>query len=84
MRSGSFDSSQEGVDEMVHQLPWLSTTAPAVSQKRTCSHLREGERTELHATITSSNNEVIRQDNDCDNEEEMNEWGCYMEGKPTE
>ena len=77
MRSGSYDISQEGVDEMVYQLP-------LVVRNCSCSHLREGERTELHATTPSSNNEVIRQDNDCDNEEEMNEWGCYMEGKPTE
>ena len=63
--------------------PRSSATAPAVSQNSTCSQLRESERTDLHATITSSNNEVIRQDNDCNNEEEMNEWGCYMEGKPT-
>ena len=77
MRSGSFDSSQEGVDEMVYQLP-------LVIRNCSCSHLRESERTDLHATIPSSNNEVIRQDNDCDNEQDMNEWGCDVEGKPTE
>ena len=77
MRSGSYDSSQEGVDEMVYQLP-------QVVRNCSCSQVRESESTDLHATITSSHNEVIRQDNDCDNDEEMNEWGCYMEGKPTE
>jgi hypothetical protein len=67
MRSGSFDISQEGVDEMVYQLP-------LVVRNCSCSQLRESERTDLQATTTSSNKEVIQQDNDCHNDEDMNEW----------
>ena len=51
---------------------WLSATTPAVSQNSTCSQLRESERTDLQATTTSSNKQVIQQDNDCHNDEDMN------------
>ena len=89
MSSGSFDISQEGVDEMVYQLPLvvrncscLALTSiaaqtgayqlPLVVRNCSCSQLRESERTELLATTTSSNKEVIQQDNDCHNDEDMN------------
>lgn len=64
---------------MHHQLPLVVRDSSCCL---TQENLLKGERIELHATITSSSDEVIRQDNDRDNEEEMNEWGCYMEGKP--
>ena len=64
---------------MVHQLPLVVRD---LSCFLTQENLLKCERTELHAPITSSSDEVIRQDNDRNNEEEMNEWGCYMEGKP--
>jgi hypothetical protein len=54
--------SQEGVDEMVYQLP------PGRPQLLLLSIAR----TDLQATTTSSNKEVIQQDNDRHNDEDMN------------
>ena len=88
MRSGSFDISQEEGDEMVYQLPLVVRNAlygivelfvamlihhqlPLV-RNCSCSQLRESERTDLQATTTSSNKQVIQQNNDCHNDEDMN------------
>ncbi len=53
------DSDRE-VDEMVHQLPGLSTTSPTVSHTNTRSSLRESERTDLPTTTAHSHKEVIQ------------------------
>jgi hypothetical protein len=81
MSNGLFGASQKGVDELVYQLPQVILTY-SCSLTNT-SVLSFAERTDLHATIASSDKEVVQQDNDCYNEKEMNESASDMEGKPT-
>jgi hypothetical protein len=83
MRSGTFGTSQEGVD--------TPSTPPGCPQLLLLSHKHVSalmcesvrELTYRLRSTASSNKEVIQQDNDCHNDEEMNESASYMEGKPT-
>jgi hypothetical protein len=77
-----FGTSQGGVDEMVYQLPLVVLTCSGNLTNTSMLSSAEKERTDLHASIASSDKEVIQQDNDCHNEKEMNESASYMEGKP--
>jgi hypothetical protein len=83
MSSGLFGTSQEGVDEMIYQLPLVVLTCSGNLTNMSVLSIEERERTDLLATIASSDEEVIQQDNDGHNEKEMNESASYMEGKPT-
>jgi hypothetical protein len=83
MSSGLFGISQEGVDEMVYQLPLVVLTCSCYLTNTSMLLIAERERTDLRSTTASSDKEVIQQDNDCHNEKEMNESTSYMEGKQT-
>jgi hypothetical protein len=83
MSNGLFGTSQEGVDELVYQLPQVILTCSCSLTNTSVLSFAERERTDLHATIASSDKEVVQQDNDCYNEKEMNESASDMEGKPT-
>ena len=83
MSSGLFGTSQEGVDRPSHQLPLVVLTCSGNLTNMSVLSIEERERTDLQATIASSDKEVIQQDNDGHNEQEMNESASYMEGKPT-
>jgi hypothetical protein len=74
MSSGLFGTSQEGVDEMVYQLPLVVLTCSCYLTNTSMLSIAERERTDLRATTASSDKEVIQQDNDCHNDEDMNEW----------
>jgi len=70
--SGLFGTSQEGVDEMVYQLPLVVLTCSGNLTNTSMLSIAERERTDLRATTASSDKEVIQQDNDCHNEKEIN------------
>ena len=72
MSSGLFGTSQEGVDEMVYQLPLVVLTCSYYLTNTSMLSIAERERTDLRATTASSDKEVIQQDNDCHNDEDMN------------
>jgi hypothetical protein len=72
MSSGLFGTSQEGVDEIVYQLPLGVLTCSCYLTNMSILSIAERERTDLRATTASSDKDVIQQDNDCHNEKEMN------------
>ena len=72
MSSGLFGTSQEGVDEMVYQLPLVVLTCSCYLTNTSMLLIAERERTDLRATSASSDKEVIQQDNDCHNDEDIN------------
>ena len=72
MSSGLFGTSQEGVDEMVYQLPLVVLTCSCYLTNTSILSIAERERTDLRATTAPSGKEVIQQDNDRHNQKEMN------------
>jgi hypothetical protein len=72
MRNGLFGTAQEGVDELVYQLPQVVLTCSCSLQNTSMRSLADREKTHLDATTASADKEVVQQDNDSHNEKEMN------------